>query len=300
MRTRLLLSLIAAIASSPLVACGDDAGGEETNDSTDTGGGPGPGPANEVDAEIEGGTAAGAVEGESEESEAEQNYATLHEGRLDVYLASNAGIVFFTVNVADTEVPGRVSVDGDLLGSGFLNISGATGVFEGTGGSISVNQCPNDGGVVTGTFNDVALRNAATQSADGTLSGTWRATIAQNDESATCVVPDPVDEDAGGSEPVCDLETCDGPCCPYVEPIATCEQGCIMSQACMDPFNADGCIECLDQCVVDSGVLEDAECGEKYTDYAACEEAEGCAELEDDAYYTCMESNCCAEVAAAF
>lgn len=308
MLTRLAFSLVAALASTSLVACGDDAGGDEntgtsdTGTGTDTGNEPGPGPANQVDAEIEGGSAAGAVEGESEESQAEQNFATLNEGRLDVYLSSNAGIVFFTVNVGATEVPGRVSIDGDLLGSGFLNITGVTGIFEGTGGTITVNQCPNDGGVITGTFNDVTLQNAATQSADGTLSGTWRATIAQNDESATCTVPDPVDTDAGGNDPdpVCDLDVCDGPCCPYVEPIATCQAGCVTSPACLDPFNPDGCIECLDDCVTESGVLEDAACSDKYTDYAACEEAQGCAELEDEAYESCMTTNCCDEVSAAF
>ncbi|MCB9507645.1 MAG: hypothetical protein H6700_08840 [Myxococcales bacterium] len=317
--SRLLLCLALASAGA-VAACGTDditvnvntgdAGGGGGGGS-DTGGGggggtdPGPGPANEVDATISGG-AGGTVdlEGESDTSAEGQYYATVAAGLLDVTLFSTAGAVTFHIDATDAEMPGQFTVNMPPEGS-FATVATAGMISNSTGGSISINQCPGAvGSVITGTFNNISLEDAM-GGAGGTLSGTFRATLVISDESITCHVEPETDAggggtDAGGGGGSCDLSVCDGPCCPYVEPIATCQQGCGFSSACMNPMDPTGCIQCFEDCVTDSGAYEDAACSSLYPPYEQCEQNSGCAELEGDAYDSCLEQNCCDEIAAAF
>ncbi|NQW62040.1 MAG: hypothetical protein HQ461_04345, partial [Deltaproteobacteria bacterium] len=65
-----------------------------------------------------------------------------------------------------------------------------------------------------------------TQSPDGTLSGSFRATVVNSDGSANCAAPVETDTgtvdtgtaDTGGGGGSCAAhpEVCPGPCCPYL------------------------------------------------------------------------------------
>lgn len=297
MRIRRLISFAALGAALALAACGDDATG--TADGSGGGGGlgsdPGAGPANEVDAEVSGGSAAGSVDGESETSAEGQYYGALLDGTLSIVLASNGGVIAITAEVRDNEVPGSVAVDRTLGQNATVTYTTPMGIFEGNGGTITVNQCPNEAGVITGTFNNIPLVNVATESGDGSLSGDWRVTIASSDASATCVEIDTGGGGGGGGGATCENEVCDGPCCPYVQPLANCQFECI--GGCL--ANPQACVECMAGCPEEVGMLDDAECSSAWQAAESCADAAGCDVMSDD-YDACTEANCCDEFSAAF
>jgi hypothetical protein len=304
--TALTTALIAALAAS----CVGGGGGGDGNGGEGGGGSGGggdmgapAGPANEVDARIEGGSAAGEVEGESEASAEGQYYAVVNAGRLDVFLASATGIIYFTVDTNTAPLPGSFPAGREVDGAGHLTFTGAMGILESDGGSIQVTGCPNEVGArVTGRFEGITLYNVATSSADGTLDGEFAATIAVSDGSAQCMDDGGMGGmggmgGAGGGispGPQCPNDTCDGPCCPLIPPYETCSLACIQNQ-CMDPFNPQPCITCLDECF--RPLREDPACGPALEDLERCGIENECDPgLEDNA---CIAANCCDEYRSA-
>ncbi len=260
------------------------------------------GPANQVDASVSGGsTASGDIDGSSETSAEGQFYATVTNGIVTVWVGSSTSIVNFMIDTAGAEVPSAFAITAAPDGNN-LTVTNGLSILEGTGGTVSIDFCPNtQGDVIAGSFNGVALTNVATQSADGALNGSYRATIVLSDGSVTCKAPEtPIGGgDVGGETCTLD-ETCDGPCCPYMPSIVQCQQGCVMSCInMMDPSDMSGCVSCFDDCIASSGALEDAACRDAMIAFDACENNSGCDELifdEGDGYDRCIESNCCAEM----
>jgi len=267
------------------------------------GGGNG-GPANEVNASIEGGAGAGMVSGSSDMSVPNQFHAAVFEGTLTVFLTSESGIINFTVDTNESQAPGSYTVSEDLGGQADLNITGPAGIHSGTGGSIVLDACPNESARVTGRFDNVSLMNAATMAPDGTLSGSWAATVVQSDGSANCAAPPPMmgggGEMGGGGDgpspgPMCPNETCDGACCPLMPGFATCTQGCLPMAPGMIPDFA-ALAQCVAEC--EQTLLDDPTCGPAFSALTTCVDNNGCERsLEDN---PCLAANCCDEFTAAF
>lgn len=298
---------VALLVALSLGACaeeGDGSGSGGGNNGSNNGAnnGAGAGPDYQVEGEISGGSMAGSVDSESEQSQAMQYSAVVFENELSVYLATPSGILFFKYDTGSQEIPGAVSVGRELDGPGFLTLTTATGVFEGDGGQIRVDLCPNDQGTtITGQISGVGLVNALDGSSDGSLTASFRATVVQSDASAMCA---PVSSNnGGGGEDVspggqCENNTCDGPCCPYLPAYQQCILSCTTNecQNVADPF---GCFNCLTGCLEESGMLDDAACSEPLMDLAQCSNENGCegGDLTED---ECIANNCCAEHKATF
>jgi hypothetical protein len=297
----------AAIAMALLVAlamgaCGEDGDGGGSGDGGGDNGGAGAGPDYQVDGEIEGGSMAGSVDSESDQSQAMQNSAVVFENELSVYLATPSGVLFFKYDSGSQEIPGAVSVARDLDGPGFLTLTTGAGIFEGEGGQIRVDLCPNDGGTtVTGQISGVNLVSVLDESDGGSLTASFRATVVQTDASAMCA-PVSSNNDGGGEDVSpggqCENNTCDGPCCPYLPAYQQCVLSCTTNecQNVADPF---GCFNCLSGCLEESGMLGDAACSQPLMELAQCSSDNGCegGDLTED---ECIASNCCAEHKAVF
>lgn len=270
-----------------------------------------PGPANAIDAEISGSDGSTtSLSGSAEVVTPETNQAVVALGSLTVFLSSNDGVLTnFSIAAPAGVIPGTVSITSGGDSGTWLTIASIDGVYTSAGGSISVNQCPEAGGVVTGTF-EVSLNDLL--GATSTLTGTWRATVATSDGSITCrkVEPEPGDEPAPGDDtgtaPVCELEDCDGPCCPYIDQVAQCGLDC--STGPCNPlspgFDMTGvkCSECFTDC--EDIYLEAPQCAAPYQALVACEANSGCDAFdefeEEDRYDACIAAECCAEAQAAF
>jgi hypothetical protein len=231
-----------------------------------------------------------------------QYYGYVAEGTLYVTLASSdAQIIAFQLNTEGRTLPTSIPVSRDLLVDGHVSLNQGINIFEGDSGTITVSQCPNDvGAVVTGTFDDIGLVNVMTESADGTLSGNWRVTIQTSDASISCSEPAPTNNnpDPNAQPGTCNLDTCDGPCCPYLEDLASCELNCFQTVCMTNPFE---CASCSAACPEEVGITADAQCSPLFDDVGECDVANGCGEFAGtDEYDSCMESNCCAELQAAF
>lgn len=291
-----------------IAACGDD---DSTTSAGNNGGGsgvgsdPGSGSANEIDAQIanDDGTTT-SVAGSAEESIPEQNYAAVAGGSLVVFLASSdASITSFAVEGPSDAIPGTVSVTGAGPDGTWANVTSTAGIFTSSGGTITVNQCPSAGAVITGSF-DVSLDNFMGGTSD--LTGTWRATVQADDGSVTCREVSgggngTGDGTGGGS---CDLETCDGPCCPLSPDVASCSLDCT-NGACnplspdFNPMDPTACLTCVAEC--NNIFLDDPACGGPYMDLAQCSSDAGCDDIEDlDEADECAAAACCAEYQAAF
>ena len=301
--TALLATLAMVFACTP--ESDGDGGGSGNNDGTGgSAAGGGGGPANEVNANIEGGMSSGAVSGSSEMSVPDQYYAAVADGALTVFLATESGIVQFTVDTGEQQAPGSYTVSEDLGGQADLSITAPTGIHMGTGGTISLSECPNESARVTGRFDNVSLKNVATDAADGALSGTWAATVVQSDGSANCAPPPPMMGGGGmmgGGEPglspgpMCPNEVCDGACCPLMPGLAACTQQCLPTQPGMVPD-----FEALATCVADCEqvLFDDPNCGPPFTALVRCIEVNECERtLEEN---PCLAANCCDEFTAAF
>lgn len=298
----------AILASIALTAsgCESDGGSGSTGGAGGGGSGadPGAGPANEVKGQVSGGSAAGTVEGESEASQQGLYHGAVVGGELLVYLASADGsILHLKVDTAFGEIPGSFSVGRALDGAGFVTYTHALAgqILEGEGGSITVNQCPNEvGAVVTGEVSGVDLVSPVTESPDGTFDGSWRVTIVSSDGSAKCKVvadPDPDPEPGPTGTTSCTNEACDGPCCPYLLPLQQCFLGC--TDLCADPTKAFECLGCFEGCPDESGITGDAECKSAWQALDQCGTAAGCSDF-DAAEDECMAAACCTEYRAAF
>ncbi|MCB9544078.1 MAG: hypothetical protein H6703_16745 [Myxococcales bacterium] len=309
MQTKTTMFLAAALLAAFATGCvGGGGGGDGGGGSGGSGGGGGgdmgapSGPANEVDARVEGGSAAGDVDGQSEQSVEGQYHAVVNEGRLDVFLASERGVIYFTVDTGTAPIPGSYPAGRALDGAGHLTFTTPMGIFESDGGSIRVSGCPNEAGArVTGRFEGVSLVNVMTDGADGTLDGEFTATIVLTDGSAQCMDDGGMGGMGGGGGggispgPQCANDTCDGPCCPFIPPFQECALGCFQN-SCMDPFNPQPCITCLDECY--RPMREDPNCGPRIEALDRCSQENECdASLEDN---PCVAANCCDEYRGAF
>jgi hypothetical protein len=215
-------------------------------------------------------------------------------------------IISAGIDTSGAEVPGSFTVTPTLEGTWFnatLASATAAGIFGGTGGSITVDFCPNDvGAVVAGTFNNVTTTDEITGGDGGTFNGEWRATVVQSDGSITCAAPvvePPADTGTPSGECSVDPEQCDGPVCPYAEFV----QNCLVENCfalCQNPMEFEACFACTGQCAEDSGIQDDAEALRLATAVDDCSGSAGCDDLEDDAYDACLIANCCAEVSAAY
>lgn len=299
---------------------GGGGGGTDTGTSSDTGAGAGP--AYEVNATVSGGTAPGSFTGSTEAAVEGQYTASVFQGALIVNLASADGtIISFQVNTTGTELPGSVAITGAPPEGTWLTTTGATGIRESSGGAIRVGQCPNTvGTTISGSFENVALNNVTTQSPDGTLSGSFRATVVTSDGSANCAAPVETDTgtvdtgtvdtgtaDGGGGTCGANTEVCTGPCCPYVDAYGTCLSGCIFAG---NPFDPATIAACAASCKDDSGITGDAACNSAWNALEQCDANYGCSQLEEtpacnadnncDPTELCLLDNCCAESIAAF
>ena len=296
-RSALLLLILSFVLLS--FACDDDDSKDQSQDT---------GPANEVNAKIEGGSADTEVKGESEDSQEGMYFATVAGGELTVYLASSAGeVIFFTVDTNQVTVPGDASVNGELTGPAYITYTAGITINEGNSGSITVSNCPNTvGTVVKGSFNNIGMLDTSTETANGTFSGDYRATIVTSDGSAQCAEePDPetdaiddISTDVGPSPgPACVNDSCDGPCCPYIEPIGTCQVGCTTGVCTTEDLM--GCMNCMSNCIIDSGLPDDEACMTPLTPLTECSkthQCEGNIYGEDE----CLATFCCEEYKAAF
>ena len=295
-RSNLFISLL---VSASLIGCGDDV---ITNPIS--GGTPGTeapaGPAYEAEVEVTGGPVAGSSSGTATDGAEGQYFATVAGGLISLWLATDQLVLTAIIDTNGGEVPGTFDVSAAPEGTNFTATDG-TAILEGTSGSITVSYCPNDiGAVAAGTLNNIAMIDLVTQGDGGTVSGDYRATVVTSDGSVSCVVPTEPDPPVGGT---CDLDesACTGPVCPYEAAIAMCVFSDCLSM-CMDVTNPTACLECSEQCVADSGILDDPAAMSAYEALANCEEQADCPEpaFEDEGVSDCMKENCCAELAAAY
>ena len=294
---------------------GGGGGGSDTGSSSDTGAGAGP--AYEVNATVSGGSSPGSFSGSTEAAVEGQNTASVFEGGVVVTLASSDGtIIAFHVDTNATQIPGTVTVTGAPPDGTWLTTTGATGIRESSGGGIRIGQCPNTvGTTISGSFENVALNNAATQLPDGTLSGSFRATVVTSDGSANCAAPvqpdtgttDTGSSDAGGGSCAANTEVCTGPCCPYIDAYGSCLTTCIFAG---NPFDPATIANCANSCKDEAGITGDAACNSAWTALEACDATYGCSQLEEtpacnadnncDPTENCLLANCCAQEIAAF
>jgi len=312
------LLLLSACTTEVTVNNRDSGGGSGGGGSTDTGTnsdtGAGAGPDYQVDATVSGGSAPGSFTGSTETAVEGQNTASVLLGGVIVNLASADGtIISFRVDTNSSQIPGTVAITGAPPEGTWLTTTGATGIRESSGGAIRIGQCPNTAGTtISGSFENVALNNVTTQSPDGTLSGTFRATVVTSDGSANCAAPVEADTgtaDTGGGGGSCaaNPEVCTGPCCPYLEPYSTCLSGCIFAG---NPFDPAAIAACAISCKDDSGITGDAACNGPWMALEQCDAANGCSQLEDtaacnadnncDPTELCLLDNCCAQTIAVF
>ena len=279
---------------------GGGGGSTDTGTSSDTGAGAGP--AYEVNATVSGGSTPGSFTGSTEAAVEGQYTASVFQGALIVNLASADGtIISFQVDTTGTELPGSVAITGAPPEGTWLTTTGATGIRESSGGAIRIGQCPNTAGTtISGSFENVALNNVTTQSPDGTLSGSFRATVVTSDGSANCAAPVETDTGTvdtgtadtgggGGGSCAADPEVCTGPCCPY------------------DPATIAACAS---SCKDDAGITGDAACNGPWMALEQCDAANGCSQLEEtpacnaenncDPVDNCLLDNCCAQTIAVF
>ena len=174
--------------SLALIGCVDDTS-DASDRSSNQGGNSGSslpsGPAYEVNGTVTDGSRAGPVQGSAEMSVAGQNYGQVVDGIFTVRLYSfENGLIVFTVDTNQVTAPGSYTIDGSPNSIGIFNWafeSNTSVPLRGTGGTITINACPNDTGAhVTGRFNDVALTDS------GRFSGTFAATVVESDGSAQC------------------------------------------------------------------------------------------------------------------
>jgi len=293
-------------------AGGGGGGTNDTGTSSDTGAGAGPD--YQVDATVSGGSAPGSFTGSTETAVEGQNTASVVQGGVIVNLASADGtIISFQVDTNSSQIPGTVAVTGAPPEGTWLTTTGATGIRESSGGAIRIGQCPNTAGTtISGSFENVALNNVATQAPDGTLSGTFRATVVTSDGSANCAAPvetdtGTVDTSGGGGSCAANPDVCTGPCCPYLEPYGTCLSGCIFAG---NPFDPAAIAACASSCKDDSGITGDAACNGPWVALEQCDAANGCSELQEtpacnadnncDPVQNCLLANCCAQTIAVF
>jgi hypothetical protein len=328
---RTLVIAAAALLALGLIACSDDdtavVGETNTNTggtATNSGNGgtttePPAGAAYEAKVEVSGGPAEGTSTGSTEAAAEGQFYAVVFQGSIDIFLTTGdsgtAMIISAGIDTNGGEVPGTFTVTEGLDGTSFnATIADTTGggILDGTGGSITVDFCPNEeGNVVAGSFNNITTVDQLTMGNGGTFNGEWRATVVQSDGSVSCPEPEPepgtgvVDtgsgnETGGGNECGLNTNSCTGPVCPYEEFIAECTfENC--TSTCSNPMEFEGCFGCLAQCEEDSGIADDAEAASLVTALNACSNNAGCDEIEDeDAYDTCVINNCCSELVSAY
>ena len=314
-----------------LVGCGEDeasssigdsnSSGGDSNSANDLGSEPEPGPANEIDAQITSSDGSSTmVSGSAEDLTPESNQAVVDRGTLTVFLSASDGtLTTFAVDAPSDAIPGTVSITSEGATGTWLTIVSIEGVYTSSGGSITVKQCPEAGEVVTGTF-DVELNDFS--GGTSALTGTWRATVALSDNSITCRViePEPTpgggmgggtgdgtgDGTGGGTGGACELnpDNCDGPCCPFIEPVIGCQIEC--QEGPCNPvssgFDASGaeCVECVTAC--EDIYLDDPECSGPIVALEECSADSGCDELDrfEDEHLACVDANCCAELQTAF
>jgi hypothetical protein len=297
---------------------GGGGGSTDTGTSSDTGAGAGPD--YQVDATVSGGSAPGSFTGSTETAVEGQYTASVFQGALIVNLASADGtIISFQVDTTGTELPGSVAITGAPPEGTWLTTTGATGIRESSGGAIRIGQCPNTAGTtISGSFENVALNNVTTQSPDGTLSGSFRATVVTSDGSANCAAPVETDTGTvdtgtadtgggGGGSCAANPDVCTGPCCPYLEPYGTCLSGCIFAG---NPFDPATIAACASSCKDDAGITGDAACNGPWIALEQCDAANGCSQLEEtpacnaenncDPVDNCLLDNCCAQTIAVF
>lgn len=263
---------------------------------------------------MSGGSTPGNFTGSTEAAVDGQYTASVFQGALIVNLASADGtIISFQVNTTGTELPGSVAITGAPPEGTWLTTTGASGIRESNGGAIRIGQCPNTAGTtISGSFENVALNNVSTQAPDGTLSGSFRATVVTSDGSANCaapIEPDTGTADTGGGVGSCaaNPDVCTGPCCPYLEPYGTCLTGCIFAG---NPFDPATIAACASSCKDDAGITGDAACNGPWMALEQCDAANGCSQLEEtpacnadnncDPVDNCLLANCCAQTIAAF
>lgn len=305
------------ITALAFAGCSDDDTNITVNGDAGNGGGasdPGPGPANQVDAEIGGGSGGPIeIEGDSEATVEGTNDALIAGGQLLITLTSTDGTLISTVLEPGNDVlPGSVSITGGGPDGSFVNITGAAGIFNSTGGSVTVDQCPEAGSVFTGSWN-VELEDAMGMGEGQTLSGTFRATVRIDDGSITCREISTGGGDAGGGGgtdagggATCDLSVCDGPCCPLQDEYDRCVLQCATGGPCdlMSPdFNPLECISCVEQCM--DIYFDDPACGGPARALDECETNSGCDDQfdpdeEEEEYQECALAACCDEARAAF
>lgn len=294
---------------------GGGGGSSDTGTSSDTGAGAGP--AYEVNATVSGGSTPSSFTGSTETAVEGQFTASVFQGALIVNLASADGtVISFQVDTTGAQLPGSVAITGAPPEGTWLTTTGASGVRESSGGAIRVGQCPNTvGTTISGSFENVTLNNVATQSPDGTLSGSFRATVVNSDGSAICAAPVETDtgtvdtgtSDADGGSCAANPDVCTGPCCPYLEPYGTCLSGCIFAG---NPFDPATIAACAISCKDDSGITGDAACNGPWIALEQCDTDNGCSQLQEtpacnadnncDPTELCLLDNCCAQTIAVF
>lgn len=317
------LLLVAACTTEVTVNTRESGGGGGGGGTTDTGSnggtdtGAGSGPDYQVNATVSGGSTPGSFTGSTETAVEGQNTASVFEGSIIVNLtAADGTIISFHVDTNSSQIPGTVAITGAPPDGTWLTTTGAAGIRESSSGGIRVGQCPNTvGTTISGSFENVALNNVTTQSPDGTLSGTFRATVVTSDGSANCAAPVETDTgttdtgttDGGGGTCGANPDDCTGVCCPYLDAYGSCLSSCIFAG---NPFDPATIAACAESCKDDSGISGDAACNSAWNALEQCDTANGCSQLEEtpacnadnncDPTQNCLLDNCCAQTIAAF
>ncbi len=135
-----------------------------------------------------------------------------------------------------------------------------------------------------------------------TLSGTFKATIASHDGSHRCVAATSPEGSMTGEvvepsgPPGCEVDSCDGPCCPYGMCMASCLMTCAQEK-CMNPATMMECAKCEPDCMDECDVSQD--CRSAYTALGQCAMEHQCepGPLDEN---PCIGTHCCPEFDAAF
>lgn len=297
---RNILGFVAALAVVATGACGDDGGSGGTTTPSNT---------NSVNATVSGG-ASGSTPVKNTQSDAAPNVfgAGIAGDTLSLWIVGSDGTTLTAIlETTDHSLPGTVALGVPTESAAWITMTVVPHIYNTFAGSgtVTVNQCPKVVGEgLTGRFNGVKLRSELDGS-EVTLDGTFNLITATVAGALNCTAPttEPQPDVIGGDavEPTdtntstpttCEAETCDGPCCPYGECMATCELSCF-SSCFMDPTSCASCASgCLDSCNVS------AACRTAATALDACGEAAGCDPMAEDE--SCLEAHCCAELKAAW
>ena len=253
--------------------------------------------------------------GEAPAASSGQFFAQVFEQDIIVTLATDKGIIAFSLDTAATQAPGSFAVNAEpaALEGNWFSLTAPTGISNGSGGTIALSNCKNTvGAVLTGSFSGIGLVNPATGTTDGSFSGTFRAQIQTSDGSANCA-PEPSGDtgtsDGGGGGGTCDADTenCTGPCCEYVEPFGQCVLSCVLGG---NPADPEAIATCSASCESEVGITGDAACKPKWDAAWQCSEANNCSEREEtpecnadndcDPTEECTLEFCCSEFKAAF